>query len=152
LTQVYCRYQLPLVTGTHIQQGTNFSTQPIWWLSFSIQQKINDYSLLEVPLLVKNTQSRVTSSTPVRWPSPLYTLAPCLHLSFEPYRVPSAESFSVLPHYDCSDKNHLKKSCAYLFPLQCQVITSPILAAGWSADHSKMAAFTDWWPQGFMTL
>jgi hypothetical protein len=43
-----------------------------------------------------------------------------------------------------------KKSCAYFFPLLCQVITSPLVAAGWIADHSKMAAFTDWWPQGSM--
>jgi len=153
LTQVYSHYQLPLVTGTHIQQGTNFSTWPIWWLSFSSQQNINDYSLHEVPLL--DTQTRVSSSTPVASDGPHpCTLQPHVSSSVQkPHHVPLAESFSILPHSDSVlTRMASKKRCAYFFPLQCQVITSPLLAAGWSADHSKMAAFTDWWRQGCMTL
>ena len=34
----------------------------------------------------------------------------------------------------------------------CSVITPFLPAAGWSADRSKMSAFTGRWPQGFMTL
>jgi len=98
LTQVYSRYQLPLITGTHIQQGTNFSTSPIWWLSFSIQQNINDYLLHEVPLL--DTQTRVTNSTPVISDGPLpCTLQPHVSSTVQkPHYVPLAESSSILPH------------------------------------------------------
>jgi hypothetical protein len=42
-------------------------------------------------------------------------------------------------------------SCIHFSPL-CQVITPPLLAAGWRAAHNKMPAFTGRWPQGCMTL
>jgi hypothetical protein len=72
-----------------------------------------DYSLhdQQVLLLVVNTQSRVTSSTPVISDGPL-PCTPQLHYSTsvqEPHHAASMESFSILPHSDCSYKNNLKK-------------------------------------------
>lgn len=128
----FSRYQLPLVTGTHIQQGTNFSTLPIWWLSFSIQQNINDYLFHEVPLLDTQTY---TSRTPVISDGPLpCTLQPHVSSSVQKlHHVPLAESFPFSPILNLFLQESPQKK--YFFPLQWQVIPSPLLAARWSADH-----------------
>ena len=94
-------YHSPLVTGNYIWQGTDSSKWPTVQLS-SFQQNINNYAFHDDPLLDTNTQSRVTCSRP----DMLDVLAFCttqLHFStsaWEPHRVPSMESFSILPHFN----------------------------------------------------
>jgi hypothetical protein len=113
---------------------------------------INVYSFHGNPPLDANTQSKVTSSPPGM---PVGLLACTIRLHAAPHFVNLTKSPPRSRYPYSTNSLFLQESpqtsCIHFFLLN-QVITPPLLAAGWSADHNKMTTFTGRWTQGCMTL
>ena len=98
-------------------------------------------------------QSHRNSTRNVNRPSPQHSSAP--HYILISSTLPSVLS-EVLTHPQLKHNSVLnsitsKTSCLH-FTLLGQLITLPLLASGWSADHNQTAALMGRWPQGYKTL
>jgi hypothetical protein len=128
------------------------SMPPLSRLFYSLQKYIIVYSLHGNPPLYEH-HSNVTSSPPGM------SLGLLLYISRStppPVRQSYPESTSQSSFISTRTLQPFllepPQNVMHAFFLLCQVITPPPLAAGWSADHNNMAAFTGRWPQWCTTL